>query len=218
MTVHDDLTTHDAAALLQRFGVVPVVQIDDPRRAVPLAEALLAGGLPVAEVTFRTDAAEESLARIRAELPDVQVGAGTVLTPETADRAVAAGAGFVVSPGLNPAVVGRCQELGVPVVPGVNSPTQVEQALSLGLTCLKFFPAVPSGGIPMLRALGGPYAGVRFMPTGGITEDTAADWLALPNVVAVGGTWIATPSDVADGRFDRIAAKARSAALLATNA
>ena len=200
---------------LQDLRVVPVVQIDDAAHAGQLGRALTAGGLPVAEITFRTGAASEAISRLRVECPDVLVGAGTVLSCETVDRAVAAGASFVVTPGLNPTVVEHCRASGIALVPGVNSPTQVEQALGLGLSLLKFFPAVPSGGLAMLRALGGPYAGVTFMPTGGVTLATAPDWLALPNVAAVGGTWIATAPDIAAGNFDRITDLARAAASLA---
>lgn len=199
---------------LRDFAIVPVVQIDDATDAVRLGQALSAGNLPVAEITFRTEAAEQSIANIRESCPDVVVGAGTVLTPKTVDRAVASGASFVVTPGLNPAVVERCFEHGIPIVPGVNSPSQVEQALGLGLTLLKFFPAEPSGGIPMVRALGGPYRDVGFMPTGGVTIANASAWLAEPNVVAVGGTWIATSADIAAGRFDLITENARAASQL----
>lgn len=199
---------------LRDYAVVPVVQIDDATDAVRLGKALSAGNLPVAEITFRTDAAAQSIANIRESCPDIVVGAGTVLTPETVDRAVASGASFVVTPGLNPAVVERCLEHGIPIVPGVNSPSQVEQALSLGLTLLKFFPAEPSGGISMVRALGGPYRNVGFMPTGGVTIANASAWLAEPNVVAVGGTWIATSADISAGRFDLISENARTASQL----
>lgn len=205
-------STADLAVRLAALGVVPVVAIHDAADAPALARALVDGGLPVAEITFRTDAADEAIRRISDARPDVLVGAGTVLSPEAVDRAVSAGAAFVVAPGLNPAVVERCLEQGIPVVPGVNNPTQVEQALDLGLDTLKFFPAVPSGGIPMLAALAGPYPAVRFMPTGGVTASSAPEWLGRPNVVAVGGTWVAPSDDIAAGRFDSIAESARSAA------
>lgn len=196
---------------LRSLGVVPVVQIDDPERAAALGRALIRGGLPIAEVTFRTPAAPMAIRRLKAECPTVTVGAGTVLTVAEVDVAAESGAAFVVSPGFNPAVVERSLEIGMPVVPGVNSPTQVEQALGLGLSLLKFFPAVPSGGIPMLKALHGPYPGVSFMPTGGITATDAADWLALPNAAAVGGTWIAPREAIAEGAFEAIAENARRA-------
>lgn len=202
---------------LRSVRVVPVVAIDDAEDAVPLARALADGGLPVIEVTFRTDAAEESIRRISAECPDVEVGAGTILTPVQARAAKAAGARFGVSPGFNPVVVAECLEIGLPIVPGVNSPSGVEEGLSLGLNLLKFFPAVPSGGLPMVSALAGPYPQVSFMPTGGITEATLGEWLAQPNVAAVGGTWIAPRSALTHKDFAGITARARAARELAQN-
>lgn len=196
---------------LRSLGVVPVVQIDDSAQAPALGRALDAGGLPIAEITFRTAAAAEAIRRLRQECPNVTVGAGTVLTAAGVDVAAAAGAAFVVSPGFNPAVVERSLELDLPIIPGVNSPTQVEQGMSYGLTLLKFFPAVPSGGIAMLRALGGPYPEVSFMPTGGITAETAGQWLALSNVAAVGGTWIATTQAISTGAFADITTRAANA-------
>lgn len=208
----------DLESRLRELAVVPVVQIDDAADATALGAALTAGGLPVAEITYRTEAAEAAIAALRDSCPDVIVGAGTVLTPGTVDRAVAAGATFIVTPGFNPAVVERCLELAIPIVPGVNSPSQVEQALGFGLKALKFFPAVPSGGISMLRAFAGPYADVSFMPTGGVTLDTASTWLAERNVMAVGGTWIATAANIAAHRFDLITDNARAASQLARSA
>ena len=196
------------------FRVVPVVQIENPSTAPALGEALRQGGLPVVEVTFRTESAAESIRQLRRHVPDVLVGAGTVLTPATVDVAVDAGAAFVVTPGFNQAVVDRCLERGIPVIPGVNSPTGVEQGLANGLTLLKFFPAVASGGLAMLTALGGPYRDITFMPTGGITAATAPDWLAQPNVAAVGGTWIAPTADIEAGRFAVITERAAAAAAL----
>jgi 2-dehydro-3-deoxyphosphogluconate aldolase/(4S)-4-hydroxy-2-oxoglutarate aldolase len=203
---------------LRALGVVPVVQITHAADAGKLGRALIAGRLPVAEITFRTPAAADAIRIIHDECPDLAVGAGTVLTTEAVDIAQKAGASFVVSPGFNPAVVERCLELGLPIVPGVNAPTQVELGLSFGLTLLKFFPAVPSGGIPMLKALLGPYREVSFMPTGGITADTASQWLELPNVAAVGGTWIAPPNDITAGAFEAITARAAQARALTTSA
>lgn len=196
---------------LRGLRVVPVVRIDDAADAPALGRALAAGGLPVAEITFRTPAAPDAIRALRDACPGVLAGAGTVLSPGTVEQAVDAGAAFVVTPGFSPAVVERCLELGVPVVPGVNSPTQVELGLSYDLRLLKFFPAVASGGIPMLRALAGPYGDVSFMPTGGVTVDTAADWLALPSVAAVGGTWVATTAAITAGRFTEITELARTA-------
>ncbi|MBR0093270.1 MAG: bifunctional 4-hydroxy-2-oxoglutarate aldolase/2-dehydro-3-deoxy-phosphogluconate aldolase, partial [Lachnospiraceae bacterium] len=153
---------------LYATAIIPVVVLDDAKDAKPLAEALRAGGLPCAEVTFRTQAAEESIRIMSSECPDVFVGAGTVLTTEQADRAIAAGAKFIVSPGLNPVVVKHCQDKGVPVTPGTQTPSEMEQALSLGLEVVKFFPAEPAGGLKMIKALAPVYTTLRFMPTGGI--------------------------------------------------
>jgi 2-dehydro-3-deoxyphosphogluconate aldolase/(4S)-4-hydroxy-2-oxoglutarate aldolase len=203
------------AEVLRSVRVVPVVAIDDAADAVPLARALADGGLPVIEVTFRTEAAEEAIRRIAAECPDVQVGAGTLLTPDQVRAAKAAGAGFGVSPGFNPAVVAACADAGLPIIPGVNSPSGVEQGLALGLSLLKFFPAVASGGLPMISALAGPYPQVSFMPTGGITEQTLGDWLAQPNVAAVGGTWIASRNALSTQDFAGITSRARVARELA---
>jgi 2-dehydro-3-deoxyphosphogluconate aldolase/(4S)-4-hydroxy-2-oxoglutarate aldolase len=196
---------------LRELGVVPVVSIEDAADAPALGKALAAGGLPVAEVTFRTPAAEDAIRALSDACPDVLIGAGTVLDPVTVDRAAASGASFVVAPGLNPEVVRRCQDIGLPVVPGVATPTEVEQARGLGLRLLKLFPAVPSGGLPMVRALAGPYGDVTFMPTGGITAETLPDWLAQPNVTAVGGTWIAPTADISAGRFADITTRAEAA-------
>jgi 2-dehydro-3-deoxyphosphogluconate aldolase/(4S)-4-hydroxy-2-oxoglutarate aldolase len=204
--------TDQVRATLQRLGVVPVVKIDEAAKAGALGRALVDGGLPVAEVTFRTEAAAASIEVLVAEHPDLLVGAGTVLDVSTVDRAADAGAAFIVTPGFNPRVVQRCFEHDLPVVPGVSTATEVEAARALGLRLLKFFPAVPAGGLPMLRALAGPYPDVAFMPTGGIDPTNAAEWLAAPNVVAVGGTWVASPGDLAAGSFDAIEANARVAA------
>ena len=206
--------TSNTEQRLRELGVVPVVQVDEAWRAPDLGRALELGGLPVAEITFRSPAAPEAIRLLRHHCPDVLVGAGTVLTPDAVDVAAGAGASFVVSPGFSPAVVERCLELGLPVVPGVNAPTQVELGLSYGLSFFKFFPAVPSGGIPMLKALHGPYRNVSFMPTGGITAQTAREWLDLPNVTAVGGTWIAPPEDITAGAFGSIAERAAQARAL----
>jgi 2-dehydro-3-deoxyphosphogluconate aldolase/(4S)-4-hydroxy-2-oxoglutarate aldolase len=164
---------------LRQARLLPVVVLDDAADAVPLARALVAGGLPVAEVTFRTDAAAESIRRIAAEVPEALLGAGTVLTPEQVRAAKAAGAGFLVTPGFNPAVVQAGADEGLPIVPGVNNSTGVEQAMAAGLSAVKFFPAEPTGGVPFLKALMGPYGGMRFIPTGGIGPKNLRDYLAL---------------------------------------
>jgi 2-dehydro-3-deoxyphosphogluconate aldolase/(4S)-4-hydroxy-2-oxoglutarate aldolase len=183
---------------LAQLRLVPMVAIDRAEHADAFGAALVAGGLPVAEITFRTEAAEAAI-RTLAKRGDVLVGAGTVLTTEQADRAIDAGANFLVSPGTNPRVVEHCLIRSVPIVPGVATPTDVELGLSLGLTTLKFFPAENLGGIAMLKALAGPYAGVRFLPTGGITPEKLPEYLALSNVIACGGSWLAPRDTLARG-------------------
>jgi 2-dehydro-3-deoxyphosphogluconate aldolase/(4S)-4-hydroxy-2-oxoglutarate aldolase len=189
---------------IRALGVIPVVVIDDPADAEPLADALAEGGLPCAEITFRTDAAAEALRRIAARLPDLLLGAGTVLSPAQADAAIDAGARFVVSPGFDADTAARCVERGVPVFPGVVTPTDVQAALRHGHRVLKFFPAGAAGGPDYLNALAGPFPDVRFIPTGGIGPDTLASYLALPRVLACGGSWLAPRSWVREGRFDRV--------------
>lgn len=184
--------------------LLPVVVVDETSDAVPLAKALVAGGLPVAEVTFRTDAAAEAIRRIVAEVPEALVGAGTVLTVDQVRAAKAAGATFLVTPGFNPAVVAAADDEGLPIVPGVNNPTGVEQAMAAGLSAVKFFPAEPTGGVPFLKALMGPYRAMRFVPTGGIGPKNLADYLALPAVLACGGSWMVEPSLVRAGRFEDV--------------
>lgn len=188
---------------LSRHRVVPVVVADNPDHAVPLSEALCAAGLPLAEVTFRTPAAEEVLRRMAGH-PDITVGAGTVITVDQVDRAVDAGAQFIVSPGLSTAVVERALSLGIPVMPGVATPSDLMQAVALGLSLVKFFPAATLGGPAALKALAAPFPGMRFVPTGGITVETLPDYLALPMVAAVGGTWITSATLLAQQRFDEI--------------
>ncbi|EKO3374031.1 bifunctional 4-hydroxy-2-oxoglutarate aldolase/2-dehydro-3-deoxy-phosphogluconate aldolase [Vibrio fluvialis] len=189
---------------LQQIKIVPVIAINDAAHAVPLAKVLVENGLPCAEVTFRTDAAQESIRLMRDAYPELLIGAGTVLTIQQVDQAISAGADFIVSPGLNPTTVKYCQQRGIAIVPGVNNPSLVEQAMELGLKTLKFFPAEPSGGVAMLKALSAVYR-VQFMPTGGVNPRNVADYLAIPSVVACGGTWM-VPSDLMDsGNWDEIA-------------
>lgn len=189
---------------LQQIKIVPVIAINDAAHAVPLAKLLVENGLPCAEVTFRTDAAQESIRLMRDAYPKLLIGAGTVLTTQQVDQAISAGADFIVSPGLNPTTVKYCQQRGIAIVPGVNNPSLVEQAMELGLKTLKFFPAEPSGGVAMLKALSAVYP-VQFMPTGGVNPRNVADYLAIPSVVACGGTWM-VPSDLMDsGNWDEIA-------------
>ena len=196
---------------ISAVGVVPVVKLDSAEDALPLAAALKEGGLCCAEVTFRTDAAEESIKRIAKEYPDFLVAAGTVLTPEQADKAMNAGASFVVSPGLNPDVVRHCQKKGYPIIPGVCTPTEVEAALSLGLKYLKFFPAEAAGGVKMIKAMAAPYTMVKFMPTGGIGVKNLADYLNCKAVYACGGSWMVPSDKIAEGKFDEIADLTREA-------
>ncbi|OPG09534.1 keto-deoxy-phosphogluconate aldolase [Streptomyces sp. GKU 895] len=193
----------DLAGLLTEARIVPVLTVPDAAMAVPLAHALAAGGARCAEVTFRTPGAEE-VVKAMAARGDLVVGAGTVLTVEQAERAVAAGARFVVSPGLDHEVIAWCQEWGVPVVPGVATATEVMYALRVGLDAVKLFPAEPLGGRAMLRALAAPFPGLRFMPTGGIDAAALPGYLAEPSVLAVGGSWMATPALLKSGDFAEI--------------
>lgn len=193
----------DVIKTIESGRLVPVIVVDDPGAAGPLADALVAGGLRCAEVTFRTAAAEVALAAMAAD-PRLLVGAGTVVRPEQVDRALAAGARFIVSPGVSPAVVHHCQRAGVPVVPGVATATEIQAAGEAGLDVLKFFPAEPLGGLTMLKALAAPFPGVRFVPTGGITAGQLGDYLAHPSVLAVGGSWMVAPKLIAAGAWDEI--------------
>ena len=196
---------------IQKIGIVPVVVLDDPKDAAPLAKALCEGGLPCAEVTFRTAAAEESIKIMTSQFPDMLVGAGTVLTAEQADRAAAAGARFIVSPGLNPTVVKHCMEKGLPVVPGTATPSDVETAISLGLDTVKFFPAEQAGGIAMIKAMAAPYTQMKFMPTGGINAKILKSYLAFDKVLACGGSWMVKKELISSGQFDKIRELTREA-------
>ncbi|MEZ7861172.1 MAG: bifunctional 4-hydroxy-2-oxoglutarate aldolase/2-dehydro-3-deoxy-phosphogluconate aldolase [Aeromonadaceae bacterium] len=181
---------------LHQLRLLPVIALNRAEQAEPLGQTLLAAGLPAAEITFRTPVAAEAIRRLRAAFPELLIAAGTILTPAQVDTALAAGADFIVSPGLNPTTVRHCQQQGIPIIPGVNNPSQVEQALELGLSTLKFFPAEASGGIAMLKALAAVYP-VQFMPTGGISPSNLQPYLALPNVFACGGSWM-VPSELID--------------------
>jgi 2-dehydro-3-deoxyphosphogluconate aldolase/(4S)-4-hydroxy-2-oxoglutarate aldolase len=196
---------------LSRIGVVPVITIDRPQDAVPLARALLNGGIGCAEITFRTASAEEAIQRIGGECHEMLVGAGTVLTVQQAEQAIRAGAQYIVAPGFDAAVVEWCLGNGVPVLPGVATPTEINMALARGVKLLKFFPAEEIGGVRMLKTLHAPYQEVQFIPTGGINARNLAEYLALPNVVACGGSWMATESMISEGRFDEIARLSREA-------
>jgi 2-dehydro-3-deoxyphosphogluconate aldolase/(4S)-4-hydroxy-2-oxoglutarate aldolase len=202
-----------AAALeeLGKIGIVPVIRIDDPEKAVPLAKALLAGGIPCAEITFRTGAGAEALGRICREVPEILCGAGTVLTAEQVDKAAAAGAKFIVSPGFNPRVVQRCLEKGVPVAPGCSGPSDMEAALEAGLGVVKFFPAEQAGGLGYIKAVSAPYPALKFMPTGGINAGNIAAYLGFEKVLACGGSWMVPPDRIGAGDFDAITALCREA-------
>ncbi|NLG14996.1 MAG: bifunctional 4-hydroxy-2-oxoglutarate aldolase/2-dehydro-3-deoxy-phosphogluconate aldolase [Lentisphaerae bacterium] len=198
---------------LRKFGVVPVVAVDDVDNGLRLCEALLSGGLPVAEITFRTEAAADVIQAASKRFPELLLGAGTVLTADQVDRAIQAGARFAVAPGCNPVVVRAAQRQGLPFAPGVCTPSDVERALELKCKMLKFFPAEASGGVPMLKALIGPYGhtGIGFCPTGGVTIANMKDYLALPQVAFVGGTWIAKSDLVKKGDWEGIGELARQA-------
>lgn len=199
---------------LYQVGVVPVIKMDREEHAVPLAQALRKGGLPAAEITFRSSAAAGSIRAIAREVPELFVCAGTVLTPETAREAAEAGAQAVISPGLNLESVRWCVKNGVPVIPGTATPSEVEAAMREGLGLVKLFPAGVVGGVGMLKALSGPYPDMKFMPTGGIKPDNLGDYLKQKNVVACGGTWIVPGELLEQERFDEIEKLAREAAWL----
>lgn len=196
---------------LYDIGLIPVIKIDDPEAAVPLARALCDGGLPAAEITFRTACAADAIRRITEAFPDMLVGAGTVLTTEQADAAVAAGAKFIVSPGLNPRVVSHCIERGIPMLPGCSSPSDIETALELGLDTVKFFPAEAAGGLPMLKAMSAPYGNVRFMPTGGINETNLLSYLKFGKIIACGGSFMVKDDLIRARDFEAITALTRQA-------
>ncbi len=201
----------DCFKSLEAIGIIPVVVINDAAGAVPLARALVEGGIPTAEVTFRTEAAPAAIAAMAQQVPELLVGAGTVTSAEMARQAVDAGAKYIVSPGLNPAVVRWCLEHEVPVLPGVATPTEVEAAMELGLTMLKFFPAEQNGGVKMLKSLASPYKTIRFIPTGGVGKENLNEYLGQPNVAACGGSWICPPALVDAGDWAGITRLCREA-------
>ncbi len=194
----------DVFEKIKEFKIIPVAIINNVNDAIPLGKALIEAGLPVIEVTFRTEAAAESIKKLTRELPNLFVGAGTVLKVEQVRKAVDAGAQFIVTPGFNPKVVDYCVEQKIPIIPGVNTPTMVEWALDRGVKVVKFFPADLSGGPKMLRNLAGPYPDMRFMPTGGINSDSLNNYLELPNVIACGGSWIVRKELISEGKFEEI--------------
>lgn len=188
----------------QKIGIIPVVVLDDAKDAEPLGRALMEGGLPCAEVTFRTAAAEESIRIMSEKFPDMLVGAGTVLTTEQVDRAVAAGAKFIVSPGINPKVVEYCVKKNIPITPGTCNPSNVETALEFGLDVVKFFPAEPAGGLKYIKAIAAPYVGMKFMPTGGINAENVKDYLKYDRILACGGSWMVKGDLIKAGNFEKI--------------
>ena len=196
---------------LGEIGIVPVIAIEDAKDAIPLGEALMKGGLPCAEITFRTAAAEESIRLMSKTFPDMIVGAGTVLTTEQVDRAVAAGAKFIVAPGCNPRIVRYCVERNIPMAPGVATASEIEQALECGVKRVKFFPAEANGGLPMIKALAAPYTDVTFMPTGGLNRDNVKAYLSYDRIFACGGTWMVKKDLISAGRFDEIENLAKEA-------
>lgn len=200
------------------YAVVPVVVLDDAEDAAPLAEALVKGGLPCAEVTFRTEAAEESIRIMSEKYPDMLVGAGTVLTTEQVDRAVAAGAKFIVSPGFDPEIVDYCMEKNIPVFPGCVSPSEVAQAVKRGLKVVKFFPAEQAGGLAMLKAMAAPYTMLKFMPTGGINTKNLKEYLGFSKILCCGGSWMVKGDMIKNKEFDKITEMTREATELAAAA
>jgi len=189
---------------IKSIGVVPVIALSDAEKAVPLAKALADGGIPCAEVTFRTAEGEECIRRISAALPNVLVGAGTILTTDQARRAKDAGARFVVSPGFNPKVVEYCIANDIIIVPGCANPSDMEAAMEFGLDTVKFFPAEQAGGLAYIKACAAPYPGLKFMPTGGINADNIAKYIAFDKIIACGGSWMVPKNLIEDGRFDEI--------------
>ena len=204
----------DIMEQFRKIGIIPVVVLDDAKDAAPLAEALCEGGLPCAEVTFRTAAAADVIRIMSEKYPEMLVGAGTVLTKEQVDRAVECGAKFIVSPGLNPEIVKYCISKGIPVTPGTQTPSEMEQAIELGLSVVKFVPAEPAGGLKMIKAVAAPYVGLQFMPTGGISAANVRDYLKFDRIIACGGSWMVKADLVKAGKFDEIKALTAEAAAI----
>ena len=194
----------ELAEKFQKFGVVPVVVLEDTKDAAPLAKALVEGGLPCAEVTFRTEAAEASIRLMAEQYPEMLIGAGTVLTKEQVDAAVNAGAKFIVSPGFDPEIVDYCLEKEISVLPGCISPSEVAQAVKRGLNIVKFFPAEAAGGLAMIKAMAAPYTGLKFMPTGGINANNLKEYLSCDKILCCGGSWMVKGDLVKAGEFDKI--------------
>lgn len=199
---------------IQEIGIIPVVALDDAKDAEPLAKALCEGGLPCAEITFRTAAAKESIRIMSEKHPEMLVGAGTVLTAKQVDEAIEAGARFIVSPGLNPEIVKYCISKNITITPGCANPSDVEQALANGLEVVKFFPAEQAGGLDYIKAMAAPYVGVKFMPTGGINQNNVKRYLAYDRIIACGGSWMVKGDLVKAGDFDKIKELAKEAAAI----
>lgn len=204
-------TTEQIIEKLRQLKVVPVIAVEQAEDILPLVKTLAENGLPVAEITFRSAAAEEAIRLVRQHYPDVLIAAGTVLTAEQVVKAKNAGADFVVTPGFNPTIVKLCQDLDFPITPGVNNPMSIEAALSLGIEAVKFFPAEASGGVKMIKALLGPYSNLQIMPTGGISSSNIKDYLAIPNIVACGGSWFVEKSLIQAKNWDEIGRLVREA-------
>ncbi|MDZ5515158.1 bifunctional 4-hydroxy-2-oxoglutarate aldolase/2-dehydro-3-deoxy-phosphogluconate aldolase [Vibrio fluvialis] len=204
----------DIKQQIKALKIIPVIAIDNAEDIIPLGKVLVENGLPVAEITFRSDAAEEAIRLLRESQPEMLIGAGTVLNRAQVIAAKEAGATFIVSPGFNPNTVRACQELGIEIIPGVNNPSAVEAALEMGLTTMKFFPAEPSGGISMVKSLLAPYADLELMPTGGIKPSNVNDYLAIPRVIACGGTWMVEKSLIENGEWEELARLTREAVAL----
>ena len=207
------MTKEELFTIFHNIGIVPVVKIDDAAKAVPLAKAMIKGGIPCAEITFRTAAAEQAIKNITKEVPEMLVGAGTVINPELAEKAVNAGAKFIVSPGFGPATVEWCIKHDIPVTPGVCTPSEIERGLSYGLDVLKFFPAEASGGVNMLKNLAGPFPQVKFMTTGGINAANLADYAKATNVLAIGGSWMVKSDLIESENWDEITRLCKEAVL-----
>ncbi len=207
----------DLFARIEAVGVVPVIAIESVEHAVALADALLEGGLPVAEITFRTKAAADVIARMTSERPELMVGAGTILDQASLDAARRSGATFGLAPGFDAEIVADANAVGLPFAPGIMTPSELGAAMKLGTRVLKFFPAGIAGGPAALEGIVAPFWHLRFIPTGGVTEATMGEWLRMPSVLAVGGTWIARTDDIRDGRWADITRKARAAVAAAKN-
>ncbi|GHU91329.1 hypothetical protein FACS1894202_12560 [Clostridia bacterium] len=203
---------------LGEIGIVPVVVLEDEALAVPLGRALIAGGVPCAEITFRTGAAAAVIRRLSEELPELLVGAGTVLTPAQADAAKAAGAKFAVAPGLNPGNVRYCRDIGLPMLPGCATPSDIERALDLGLDALKFFPAKELGGLPYIKALAAPYRSVSFMPTGGVSLANLGEYIGFSRVIACGGSYMVSAQLIRERNWDEVSSLCKRSVEIIKNA